>query len=157
MGARSLAATRVLNVLFVTQRVMRDASGSVVSCSSAELTRSALVGELTDCATAAAHRGAGLVTRLLRALLADLRAMGYTGAWSLARAGEIGMNIAFAQLGFRFCGRMMQSCRIGDGMEDMNVWLCNFALAPNYALSAGVHSHLHSLAAGSQSALRSKL
>lgn len=109
------------NPCVFAQRVVKD-GGRVVSCASGDLTPLALSAELTDCATAASHRGRGHVTLLLRALMHDLVDMGYVSAWSLARAGESSMNIAFARLGFRFCGRMVQSCRIGNGIEDMNCW-----------------------------------
>ena len=29
---------------------------------------------------------------------------------------------ALRRLGFELCGTMAQSCRIGEGIEDMNVW-----------------------------------
>ena len=44
------------------------------------------------------------------------------GAFTLARARIPGMNLAFQRLGFTHRGTMAQSCRIGDGIEDMNVW-----------------------------------
>jgi len=102
-------------------RVARGPEG-VVSCSSADLVPLALSAELTDCATAMAHRGQGHVRVLLQQLMNDLIDLDYCSAFSMARAGETGMNIAFARLGFRFCGRMIQSVRIGNGVEDMNVW-----------------------------------
>ena len=46
---------------------------------------------------------------ILGDLVEDLEGMGYA-------------NIAFQRLGFQQCGRMTRSCRIGEGIEDMNVW-----------------------------------
>lgn len=102
-------------------RVVRD-EGAVVACASADLQRVALTAELTDCATRPDQRGRGLMQALLGDLMGDLRAMGYPTAYTLARAVEPGMNLAFQRLGFVLRGRMGSSCRIGTGFEDMNVW-----------------------------------
>jgi hypothetical protein len=40
----------------------------------------------------------------------------------LARARIPGINLAFQRLGFALRGCMPQSCRIGEGLEDMHVW-----------------------------------
>jgi hypothetical protein len=48
--------------------------------------------------------------------------MGYPTAFTLARASVPGINLAFHRLDFLFRGRMAASCRIGGGIEDMNVW-----------------------------------
>ena len=54
--------------------------------------------------------------------LADLRALGYPTAFTLARAAIPGVNLAFQRLDFQLRGTMPQSCRIGEGIEDMNIW-----------------------------------
>ena len=96
--------------------------GEVVACASADLVRSALTAELTDCATRPDQRGRGLMQAILLDLMDDLREMGYPTAYTLARACIPGVNLAFLRLGFEYRGRQIQSCRIGGGMEDMNVW-----------------------------------
>ena len=48
--------------------------------------------------------------------------MGYPTAFTLARASVPGINLAFWRLGFVWRGQMASSCRIGGGIEDMNVW-----------------------------------
>ncbi len=103
-------------------RVARGAEGQVVACASADLVRTARTAELTDCATRPDHRGQGLMQALLRGLLDDLRELGYPTAFTLARARQPGVNLGFLRVGFRYRGRMPQSCRIGDGIEDVNVW-----------------------------------
>ncbi len=100
--------------------VRRD--GCVVACASADLVRSARTAELTDCATRPSERGRGLMQGILSGLMADLRQMGYPTAFTLARAAVAGVNLAFWRLGFVWRGQMAASCRIGGGIEDMNVW-----------------------------------
>ncbi len=101
---------------------MIETDGKVVACASADLVRDARTAELTDCATRPSHRGRGYMRRILADLMRDLSAMGYPTAFTLARARIVGVNLAFARLGFLHRGTMPRSCRIGDGIEDMNVW-----------------------------------
>lgn len=96
--------------------------GQPVACASADLIRDAQTAELTDCATRPEHRGRGLMQFILSDLLDDLRVLGYPTAFTLARAAIPGVNLAFARLGFELRGTMPQSCRIGEGIEDMNIW-----------------------------------
>lgn len=96
--------------------------GRLVACASADLVREARTAELTDCATLPSHRGRGYMRALLADLMGDLEDMGYPTAFTLARAKEPGINVAFQRLGFDLRGRMPRSCRIGSGLEDMNVW-----------------------------------
>lgn len=99
-----------------------EEDGEIIACASADLIRSAKTAELTDCATRPACRGRGVMRRILADLMKDLRQMGYPTAFTLARAKIPGVNVAFARLGFEMRGTMRQSCRIGEGLEDMNVW-----------------------------------
>lgn len=96
--------------------------GEPIACASADLLRTARTAELTDCATRPEHRGRGLMQFILEDLMDDLRGMGYPTAFTLARAAIPGVNLAFARLGFELRGTMPQSCRIGEGIEDMNIW-----------------------------------
>lgn len=102
-------------------RVVEE-DGRILACASADLVRRARTAELTDCATLPEARGQGLMQSVLRDLMEDLRGLGYPTAYTLARATEPGMNVAFKRLGFQWNGRMVRSCRIGSGLEDMNVW-----------------------------------
>jgi putative beta-lysine N-acetyltransferase len=96
--------------------------GEMVACASADLVREAKTAELTDCSTRPDQRGGGFMQFILADLMDDMRAMGYPTAFTLARACIPGVNLAFQRLGFVFNGRMARSCRIGGGIEDMNVW-----------------------------------
>lgn len=102
-------------------RVVRH-RGEIVACASADLVEDAKTAELTDCATKPSHRGRGHMQNILSDLMRDLQDMGYPTAFTLARARIPGVNRAFQKLGFRYRGRMTQSCRIGEGFEDMNIW-----------------------------------
>lgn len=102
-------------------RLVRD-DGELVACASADLVRTAEAAELTDCATRPSHRGRGLMQSILTDLMGDVSALGYPTVFTLARARIPGVNLAFQRLGFVHRGRMVQSCRIGDGLEDMNIW-----------------------------------
>lgn len=102
-------------------RVVRR-NDEIVACASADLVKEARTAELTDCATQPAHRGKGYMRAILSHLMEDLVAMGYPTAFTLARARIPGVNVAFQRCGFKLRGRMARSCRIGTGLEDMNVW-----------------------------------
>ncbi len=60
---------------------------------------------------------------LLLDLMWDLEQKEYYSAFTYARARVPGINILFKKLGFEYCGCVHQSCRIGDGLEDMNMWI----------------------------------
>lgn len=60
---------------------------------------------------------------LLKDLMWDLEQKEYYSAFTYARARVPGINILFKKLGFKFCGSVNQSCRIGEGLEDMNMWI----------------------------------
>ena len=94
----------------------------IASCASADLVPVAGTAELTDCATRPSHRGRGHMQAILGDLMNDLREMDYPTVFTLARASVPGVNLAFAKLGFRLRGTMPRSCRIGEGVEDMNIW-----------------------------------
>ncbi len=102
-------------------RLVREGD-KVIACASADLVPEARTAELTDCATSPEHRGRGLMQAILADLVGDLEDLGYPTAFTLARAQVPGVNLAFQRLGFELRGRMAQSCRIGTGLEDMNVW-----------------------------------
>jgi putative beta-lysine N-acetyltransferase len=102
-------------------RIVREGD-DVVACASADLICSARTAELTDCATRPDQRGRGLMQGILSDLMDDMRSMGYPTAFTLARASVPGINLAFWRLGFVWRGQMRSSCRIGGGIEDMNVW-----------------------------------
>jgi len=100
-----------------------EQGGRVVACASADLDRANRNAELTDCATIPEMRGRGLMTSILKQLENDcVDELGITDFYTLARAGEAGINIAFARLGYEYTGRLVNNCRMPDGWESMNAW-----------------------------------
>jgi beta-lysine N6-acetyltransferase len=100
-----------------------ERNGELVACASAEVDRTNRSAELTDCATLPEMRGKGLMTAILKRLEADCSSeLGITDFYTLARAGEAGINIAFARLGYDFTARLVNNCRMPDGWESMNAW-----------------------------------
>ncbi len=100
-----------------------EEDGEMVACASADLVPDALTAELTDCATLPAYRKKGYMRILLSDLMWDLEQKDYCSAFTYSRARVPGINILFKKLGFKFCGCIHQSCRIGEGLEDMNMWI----------------------------------
>lgn len=98
-------------------------NGKIVACASADLVPDALTAELTDCATDPDFRKKGLMMKILTDLMWDLEQRDYHSAFTYSRARVPGINILFKKLGFKYCGSIHQSCRIGDGLEDMNIWI----------------------------------
>ena len=77
---------------------------------------------MTDCATRASDRGRGLMYHLLLRLEGDLRKRGIATGYTMARASSKSMNAVFFRLGYMYGGRMINSCDIGGGYENMNIW-----------------------------------
>jgi beta-lysine N6-acetyltransferase len=40
---------------------------------------------------------------------------------------SFGMNAVLYQLGYNYCGRLMNNCYIYDKLENMNMWVKNLA------------------------------
>jgi putative beta-lysine N-acetyltransferase len=105
----------------------------MAAVASAEIDGARRNAEMTDCATRPSERGRGLMVWILRALERDLaREEGIIDLYTLARADEVGMNCAFAKLGYDYTGRLVNNCRMPNGWESMNVW-CRTASAADGA------------------------
>lgn len=104
-------------------RLVLHESGELAAAASAELDHEQLSAEMTDCATDPAHRGKGLMARLLWRLELDV-AEDYRvrDLYTLARAAEVPMNCVFSKLGYRYTGRLINNCRMPNGWESVNVW-----------------------------------
>ncbi len=98
-------------------------NGRIVACASADLVPDALTAELTDCATLPEYRKKGYMMTLLADLMWDLQQKKYCSAFTYSRVRVPGINVLFKKLGFAYCGCVHQSCRIGEGLEDMNMWI----------------------------------
>jgi putative beta-lysine N-acetyltransferase len=98
-------------------------NGDAIAAASADVHARHSNAELTDCATFPEARGQGLMQHILSALEEDLRARGIMTAYTLARAGSVGMNRVFFLLGYEFSGRLINNCDIFGQFEDMNIWV----------------------------------
>ena len=102
--------------------VVEDEAGALLAMASAEIDRSRINAEITDCVTLPAARGRGLMGTLIRSFESPLREEGIVDLYTIARAGIAGMNHAFAGCGYAYTGRLIQNCRMPQGFESMNVW-----------------------------------
>jgi putative beta-lysine N-acetyltransferase len=103
--------------------LLEASDGTLAAIASAEIDASNRSAEMTDCATDPRHRGQGLMALLLWRLEEALYAsVAITDLYTLARAGQMGMNSTFSRLGYSFCGRLVNNCRMPTGWESMNVW-----------------------------------
>jgi len=96
--------------------------GRLVALSSAEMDPSARNVEMTDFATLPEYRGMGFATALLGRMERPMARRNMATAYTIARSRSFGMNIAFARMGYRMSGRLINNTNIGGGFEDMNVW-----------------------------------
>lgn len=106
----------------VTWFVVRDSNGALVAASSIEPCGLAGVVEMTDFATLPTARGGGLGRQLLARMTEVSRTRGDRLAFTIARAGSLGMNRVFAACGYRFAGILVNNTQIGGRLESMNVW-----------------------------------
>jgi putative beta-lysine N-acetyltransferase len=113
-----LLKTMESNVLYF----LVEKQGKIVSLASAEMDPKNKSAEITDCLTIPSERGKGLIKELITALEIELSYRSFQSAYTLCRAASSGINIAFASLGYAYTGRLVNSCRIGRGFEDMNIW-----------------------------------
>ena len=97
--------------------------GDIVACCSAEIDHDNGNAEISDCATRPDVRGKGIVSALICEVERDIASQyKVSHAYSLARAGEAGMNCALAKCGYRFTGRLVNNCRMPNGWESIHVW-----------------------------------
>ncbi|HEX6971411.1 MAG TPA: putative beta-lysine N-acetyltransferase [Limnochordia bacterium] len=98
-------------------------AGRIVSAAAAAVDWPNGAAELTDCATAPAYRGRGIIQFLLQELEADVVARGVRCTYGMARALSQGMNLAFRRLGYAYQGRLINHCHIMGRFEDVNLWV----------------------------------
>lgn len=108
-----------------------ECNGEIVSAASAEVNYFYKNAELTDCATLLEHRKYGLMKVVLNRLEKELKEKGIYCSYSIARSLSFGMNAALHQLGYRYCGRLINNCYIYDKLENMNIWVRDLSLSGN--------------------------
>lgn len=99
--------------------------GKVIGIASAELDKTNLNAEMTDCVTMPEYRGRGILTAILQELEDQLQKDGYRCLYSLCRAMIPSVNRAFMNQGYNYAGRMIQNCHMCGTFEDMNIWVKN--------------------------------
>ncbi|NNF04895.1 MAG: GNAT family N-acetyltransferase, partial [Rhodothermales bacterium] len=99
-------------------RTVKTETGRIVASAAVRLDLGRRNGEVTDCVTHPDHRGRGLMAALLKGLEKDASTrFGVTDLYSLSRSGEAGMNIVLARSGYEYTGRLVNNCRMPDGLE----------------------------------------
>lgn len=97
-------------------------SNDLVSASSAEMDRKSLNVEMTDFATLPDFRGMGFANVLLQKMEVEMKTIGITTFYTIARAHSFGMNITFSKNGYTYCGTLCNNTNISGEIESMNVW-----------------------------------
>ncbi|MCD4814415.1 putative beta-lysine N-acetyltransferase [bacterium] len=102
---------------------VENEKNEMIACASAEIDHGRKTAELTDCATDPDYRGHGLMLVLLGELERVLKdVFGIVDYYTLCRAPIVGINAAFAKLGYGYGGRLVNNCRMPTGWESMNIW-----------------------------------
>jgi len=96
--------------------------GTLAALAAAEMEPSDRNAEMTDFATLPEFRRQGLARRLLARMEEEVRNFGIRTAYTIARAGSPGMNLAFARSGYAFAGTLVNNTHIAGRIESMNVW-----------------------------------
>ncbi len=78
--------------------------------------------EMTDFAVREEYRGKGIPKALLRAMEKDLKEEEYRILYTIARAGNPGINILFARESYIFSGKVVNNTNISGNIESMNLW-----------------------------------
>jgi putative beta-lysine N-acetyltransferase len=99
-----------------------ETTDGLVGISSAEKDVENSNVEMTDFAVHPSARGHGLAMHLLKQMEAAMREQQIQTAFTIARAGEGGMNATFARLGYHFGGQLVNNTQICGRLETMNVW-----------------------------------
>lgn len=99
-----------------------EAEGQMVALSSAEKDSAEKNVEMTDFATLPKWRGNGLAVKLLEMMEQEMHKQKFKTAYTIARAISPGMNITFAKMDYKYCGRLINNTDISGKIESMNVW-----------------------------------
>lgn len=95
---------------------------SLVGVSSSEKDSYNRNAEMTDFAVKEEYRGKGIPKALLKAMEKDLEKEQYKLLYTIARAGNPGINILFAREGYIFSGKVVNNTNISGNIESMNLW-----------------------------------
>ena len=104
--------------------------GKIISAASAEINRTNMAVEMTDCATLPDYRGHGLMSILINALEDEMKKEQMQTLYSLSRALSHGINLVFHRHGYTYGGRLLNNCNIMNKFEDMNLWVKHLDTTP---------------------------
>jgi putative beta-lysine N-acetyltransferase len=103
--------------------MVAEEEGKIISIASADMNKLNMNAEITDCVTYPEYRGRNILSELICGLEEELKHAGFTTAYSLSRAKNIGINKSLCKLGYLYSGRLINNCHICGGYEDMNIWV----------------------------------
>ncbi|RTR26438.1 putative beta-lysine N-acetyltransferase [Shewanella atlantica] len=96
--------------------------GRLIALASAEQDLDNMAVEMTDFATLPEFRGQQLAAALLDKMESCMVQQGLRQAFTIARAGSVGMNRTFAKHGYHYQGRLINNTQISGQIESMNIW-----------------------------------
>ncbi|RTR36585.1 putative beta-lysine N-acetyltransferase [Shewanella canadensis] len=96
--------------------------GRLIALASAEQDLDNMAVEMTDFATSPEFRGLQLAAALLNKMESCMEQLGFRQAFTIARAGSVGMNRTFAKHGYHYQGRLINNTQISGQIESMNIW-----------------------------------
>jgi len=97
-------------------------NGAIIALASMEVDKDSQSVEMTDFATLEQFRGEGLASLLLMRLEHEASVLEMKTSFTIARSISPGMNIVFANMGYAYCGRLVNNTQISGQIESMNVW-----------------------------------
>jgi len=104
-------------------RLIQRPDGRVMAYAAAEFQPGGGAVEITDCVTATAAQGRGLMTHLVARLQEDLEdVFDDCGAYALSREDQVGMQMVLAHLGWQNTGRLVNHFRVGERWLSADLW-----------------------------------
>ncbi|MGP8319447.1 MAG: putative beta-lysine N-acetyltransferase [Methanosarcinaceae archaeon] len=95
---------------------------NIVALASSEIDIESQNVEMTDFATLPEYQGNSLSLYLLQKMEYEMQKKNMKTAYTIARAGSYGMNIAFTKSGYEYGGTLINNTNISGNFESMNVW-----------------------------------
>jgi len=96
--------------------------GRLIALAAAEQDLDNMAVEMTDFATSPEFRGLQLAAALLSKMESCMKQKGFRQAFTIARAGSVGINRTFAKHGYHYQGRLINNTQISGQIESMNIW-----------------------------------
>ncbi|MCL7411503.1 MAG: putative beta-lysine N-acetyltransferase [Methanosarcinaceae archaeon] len=95
---------------------------NIVALASSEMDIGSQNVEMTDFATLPEYRGNSFSLYLLQKMEHEMKKKNMKTAYTIARAGSYGINIAFSKSGYNYSGTLINNTNISGNFESMNVW-----------------------------------